>query len=775
MRYIGRTNQQTLVQVDPDANSYVNVRSFGAAGLDRYFEGRVRGVIGNGAVMTIGDVANYSSYEKENFQIGQELYAFFYLDTTTPPQNEFDGFISNLGIQAVGSVVQPSAATARTLQYYVYAFNPKTGRLSPYRKNFSLPGVYKDPATQFNAENYVKLTFTRQSADWVPIIFRQWGNAAIRYVGTPGNNSFGSNTSVSFDDRGPASIPVWDEQKIIANQFFPDLFSGILTYSSGATSSKTIIEKRRLRIIARSVSGVVECVDADSAQGDFSLLNSLSIRVRFKFDDTKAFQSAIDFAALNSLKDVFVPAGTYSVRNLRLHGTTIPASQYSGLVIRGSGESSIIKKMAASVNPLGQYGTIGLLGSGISNRINGVTFSGLSFDGNKTEVFPINLPEADVYGVGDKYHDSIALEFADSIRIFNCSFYNGAGSALYALDSDKIHFTNNRIYELSKPYETNISPLKIRESSRIVAQGNLFENCSGAVNFTGVDASVINNNIVNNCGETGIQLNASDNWNAQGNLAFNDSGSVVRSVDLYLNEYSRVSLDVKRGVPMAPTYFTVTDGGFPVNIAPGSIIARVYPLNSSSNYNTTATATFLQVVESNPQLQAGIFAVTAPIASTTGNGGSNQGRAIRGTNSYDLLDPVAGRYGYGYRITATVSVGRYPINRISYNSATTVKIFLRNSTDLLSLLFFAQGNASNDSIVTTSVGQPNTTLSSWPDGQTFGVVSVDTSNAAIVINTPSAVAPNFLNVTSSFATPAGVLSLVKNNYFIADGNIYVSE
>ena len=775
MRYIGRTNQQTLVQVDPSANSYVNVKSFGAAGLDQYFEGRVRGVIGNGSIMTIGDVANYASFEKNNFQIGQELYAFFYLDSTTPPQNEFDGFISNFGIQAVGEVVQAAAATARTLQYFIYAFNPRSGRLSPYRKTFTLANVYRDPQTQFNADNYVKLTFTRQSADWIPIIFRQWGSAAVRYVGAPGNNSFGSNTSVSFDDRGPTDIPTWDEQRLSANQFFPQFLNGIISYTGGGTTSKTIIEKRRLRIVARSVSGVVECVDADTGNGDFSALNSLSIRVRFKFDDTKAFQDAINFAALNSLKDVFVPAGVYSVRNLRLHGATIPASLYSGLVIRGSGESSVIKKMAASVNPINQYGTIGLLGSGISNRISGATFTALSFDGNKTEVFPINIPEADVYGVGDKYHDSLALEYADGIRVSNCSFYNGAGSAMYALDSDKIHFTNNRVFELSKPYETNISPLKIRESSRIVAQGNLFENCSGPVDFTGIDASVVNNNIVNNCGETGIQLNASDTWNAQGNLAFNDSGSIIRSIDLYLNEYSRVSLDVKRGVPMTPTYFTVTDGGFPVNVAPGSIIARVYPLNSSSNYNTTASATFLQVLESNPQLQAGIFAVTAPISSTTGVGGSNQDRAIRGTSSYDLLDQASGRYGYGYRITATVSVGRYPISRIAYNSPTTVKIFLRNSTDLLSLLFFAPSNASNDSIVTSSVGQPNTILSAWPDGQTFNVNSIDTSNAAIVINTPSSVAPSFLNVTSSFATPAGVLSLVKNNYFIADGNIYVSE
>jgi len=775
MRYIGRTNQRTLVQIDPDTNSFVNVKSFGAAGLDRYFEGRVRGTTGNGSVISVGDIPNYSSYERDYFKVGQELYAFFYLDTSTPPVNDFDGFISGLGIQAIGQIVEASASTARTLQYYVYAFNPRTGKLSPYRKTFSIPNVYKDPQTQFDDFNYIKLTFTRQTSDWVPIIFRQWGTGGIRFLGVPSNNILGPSTSATFNDRGPTEIPTWDEQKLIANQFFPALFNGIISFSGGATVSKTIIEKRRLKIVARSLTGVLECVDAESSSGSFFAVDSASIRVKFKFDDTNAFQEALDFAAINQLKDVFVPAGTYSVRNIRLYSSTLPASGYSGIVMRGSGEGSVIKKMGTAINALNEYGMVGLLGSGISNRINGVTISGLSFDGNKTETFPLNIPENDVYGVGDKYNDSLALEYADSIRITNCSFYNGAGSALYALDSDKIHLTNNRIFELSKPYELNISPIKIRESSRVVAQGNLFENCSGPVDFTGIDASVINNNIINNCGETGIQLNASETWNAQGNLTFNESGSIIRTVDLYQNEYSRVSLDVKRGVAMTPIYFTVTDGGFPVNVAPGSIEARVFPLNSSYNYNTSAAATFLQVLESRPQLQAGIFAVTAPISSITGVGGSNQARAIRGTNSYDLLDPGSNRFGYGYKITATVSVGRYPINRIAYNSPTSVKIFLRNSTDLLSLLFFAAGNASNDSITTSGVGAPNTTLSAWPDGQTLAINSVDTSNAAIVISTPSSVAAQFINTTSSFATPAGNLSLVKNNYFIADGNIYVSE
>jgi hypothetical protein len=779
MRYIGRTQTSTLVQIDADRNSYVNVKSFGAAGLDQYFEGRVRGLNGNGSIISIGDIASYSQFEKDYFQVGQELYAFFYLDTSTPPVGEYDGIFTNTGTpEGVGTVVQAGTSTSKTLRYYVYAFNVVTGKFSPYVKTFTLPDVYRDPQTQFDDANYVRFTLNRATAEWVPVVYRQWGTGQIKFLGIPSNNIFGGNTSITFNDRGSTQIPSWDETRINGGTFDPELLEGIISVSSGVISAKTIIVKRRLKIVTRGVSGILECVDASSPTGIFTGLDSTSIKVKFKFDDTRSIQDALNFAASNSVKDVFVPAGTYSVRNLALYSSTLPASSYSGIVIRGSGDSSVLKRMPTHVNPEGEFGFIGLLGSGVTNRIEGVSIRDLAFDGNKTETFPINLPENDTYGVGDKYHDSLALEYADAIRVSNCSFYNGAGSALYALDSDKINFTDNRVFELSKPYELNVSPLKIRESSRIIAQGNLFQNCSGAVDFTGIDASLVNNNIIDNCGETGLQLNASDTWNAQGNLTFNESGSIIKTVDLYQNEYSRVSLDVKRGVAMTPMYFTVTDSGLPVSISPGSVVARVYPLNSSYQYNTSATAAYLQVIENRPQLEAGIFAVTAPVSSITGSGNSNQGRAIKGTNAYDLLNPdgsSSANYGYGYRITSTVSLGKYAINRIAYASATTVKVFFRNSSDVLSLLFFAAGNASNDAIKTTGIGVTGTELSNWPDSTTLTIIEVDTSNSAVVISTPSTVASQFTSSSDVYSTPTGYLGLVKNNYFIADGNIYVSE
>jgi hypothetical protein len=240
---------------------------------------------------------------------------------------------------------------------------------------------------------------------------------------------------------------------------------------------------------------------------------------------------------------------------------------------------------------------------------------------------------------------------------------------------------------------------------------------------------------------------------------------------------------VKKGVVMPVTYFTVTDNNLPVEIASQTISARVYPLNSDFNVNLSADPKYLQVVESAPQLEAGIFAVTAPVDDIiSGVGGSNQSKYIQGTNSYDLInasDPILTNrsYGYAYRITATARLGSFPISKITSNGTDTqrLRIYLSNSSDFLQLLFFGGGNISNDQITTSNVRTSNTLLSNWEDGISRTVVDVNAENSYIIIETPGGVADKFVDSTSSYATRSGLLKLVKNNYFIADGNIYVSD
>lgn len=787
MRYIGLDpTTRTIVQIDGNKSAYVNVKSFGASGLDNYFTGTVAGVSGNGTSIYINNIDNYFQYEKDYFVPGKEILAFINTQTSAPAISEYGGIFTNPNVTPVGAVYSSVLSTAKNVEYFIFPYNVSTGRFSPYNLEVTQTGVIVDPKTGFNEENYVQISFTRSSSSWIPVIFRRY-DGKVDFLGAIGNSALQTSSSVTFYDRGTTQIPSWDQALINSNSnaFLPEFIQSQISLSgpNGGPVGKAIVGKRRLRIISKSqTTGVIELVDADNPDANLSSFSGAGYTAKFKFDDTKPVQDAIEWAKSNAVKDVFFPSGVYNVSHIKLYSTA-SSSLYSGISLRGVGQSSVIKKLPSAVNAVGQYGTIGILGSGVSNRITGITVSNLAFDGNKAETIATRAPENDVYGISSKYHDFIAMEYVDGVSVQNCSFYNGAGSAIYSLDTEKLTISNCRIFQLSKPYEPDVPPIKIRETEKIVAQGNLFENCSGTVELTGIDVSVVNNNIINNCGDTGLRLLASDNWNAQGNLTYNSSGSIVQSVDLYQNEYSRASLSIKRGSTMPVTYFTVTDGNLPVEIAPETISARVYPLDSDYNINLSAAAEYLQVLESAQQLEAGIFAVTAPVSTiTSGSGGSNQGKKILGTNEYDLIDVVnptvsLRSYGYAYKISSTARLGSFPISRITSNGADTtkVRIYLANSADFLQLLFFGNGNLSNDQITTSGIKLANTPLSSWEDGVSKTVLSVNTESSYIVIATPSSVTDKFVDANSSYTTRAGVLKLVKNNYFIADGNIYVSD
>lgn len=789
MRYIGLDpNTRTVVQIDGNKSAYVNVKSFGASGLDNYFSGSVSGTSGNGDSIYINQISNYTLYEEAYFVEGREITAFFLTENSAPDIGEYGSIFTSAALTPVGAIQDTSLSTARNIEYFIFPYNVSTGRFSPYvLANAELSGlVITDPKTDFDETNYVQITFSRSSSSWVPVIYRRY-NGRVDFLGVIGNNALQTSTSVTFYDRGTTQIPSWDEAAIAAdaNAFLPEFLTSQISLSgtNGGPVGKAIVGKKRLKIISKSqVTGVVEFADADNAGVSLSGFTGAGTSVKFKFDDTKPIQDAIEWAKVNSVKNVFFPTGTYNVSHIKLYSSAA-ATAYSNISLFGTGASSVIKKGPSVVNSTSQYGTIGILGTGVSNRISGITIKDMAFDGNKRESIAVRSPQNDVYGISSKYQDFIAMEYVDSVSIQNCSFYNGNGSAVYSLQSEKINLINNRIFQLSKPYEPNVPPVKIRETDKLVAQGNLFENCTAPADFTGIDVSVVNSNVINNCGDTGIQLTASDNWNAQGNLAYNASGSIIQSTDLYQNEFSRANLAVKRGITMAPTYFTVTDGQYPVEITQESISAKVYPLNSNYQYDTSGSEKYLQVVESQDQLEAGIFAVTAPVESISlGFDGSNQDRYIQGTNDYALLDvdnPTASNrnYGYGYRITANVRLGSFPISRITSDTAADqIRIFLKNSSDLLQINFFGGGvnGASNSSVSTTGIRVPGTPLSSWPDGLPFTVQSIDSTNSYFVIKTPAGVTAAFTG-SNEYTVRTGFIKLVQNNYFIADGNIYVSD
>jgi len=778
MRYIGSGFGAGDVQLDADTNSFINIRSFGAIGYDEYFTGVVTDLRSNSSILDISELPNFFS-NLDFFKEGNEIEVFFTSSSTTPGSS-FSNFVSNAQTILVGSGLDASNyASAQTLTYYVYGYDPFTGKFSPYRTSTTTSfKLLNDPDLLFDENNYVQLLFSRKSSQIIPLIFRKWGNQPIKFLGAPGNSIFGSDTFITFNDRGLSQITSWDRDLLQSINTIPSFLQGILSYSSSSIAASTILEKRTLKITNVYVnSGTIELKDISTSPQSFST-DLVGSSVRFVFNSTSALKKALKEAATSSIKEIFIPSGTYHIGNVSLFDDDDP-SYYSGITIRGAGDSTVIRRTPSHTNPINSYGLLDIRGKTVTDAIGMITVKDIAFDGNKFSVFTTVSPQGDFYGISDKNNDFIYIERADSVRVEDCSFFNGLGSSMTVVESSRINITNNRVFNLSKPYELNTSPLRLREVSRAVIQGNLFENCTGPLSGIGIEGSVINNNIINSCGQTGILLNSSENWNAQNNLAYNENGSVIKSVDLYNNEYSRVSIDVKKGIPLTTTYFTVTDSGLPVAISKGSINAPIYNLNS--NYQRGGAAVgYFQILEAKEQLDAGIFGVTLPTATITESSDvetSNRGRKILGTASMNFLNTtgVSPTYGYSYIITASVAIGRFQIDRIKFETPSTLRVSFRNSADILNINYLASGNNLNDGIQTSGIGIQGSILQSWPDGVPIDVVAVNAEDSSIIISTPQGVSDKFISSEDNYRIAGGTLGVVKYNYFIADGNVYVSE
>ena len=273
---------------------------------------------------------------------------------------------------------------------------------------------------------------------------------------------------------------------------------------------KVVTGKRTLEIKYKNeITGALELVDAFNNQADLSPLFGGSTTVKFKFDDTKAIQDAIDYGKDFIIKDIFFPSGTYNVGHVELYNENGTNNAYDGISLRGVGTSSIIKRGPSFINTQDKYGSIGIMGNP-SDRVTGISFSNLAFDGNKTETFATKNPANDIYGISSKYQDMLALEHVDLLTVDNCSFYNGAGTGIYSIDSEKLNLTNCKIFQMSKPYEPkHFLLLKLEKLTKLLRKVTYLKTAPVFADFTGIDVSVINNNIVNNCGDTGLLLRAS--------------------------------------------------------------------------------------------------------------------------------------------------------------------------------------------------------------------------------------------------------------------------
>lgn len=748
MRYIPGLASDVIVQVPEDKNAYINVRNIGASGRgDLEFTGTVTDIDSEG-IVTIsgisdgegGSIFQYSDLLKQ----GAELQVFGY----RTPGIEDDPILSVNSHSETGNVDFSSSDGTNSnlgpLVYYVFGFNYEEGVVVNYTQRYEIGTKVLNPDL-WSKEQHIKLQFNRDSTSILPVIFRSW-SSGIRFLGVIGNNKIGYPGSglSEFSDLGDTEISSWESDPEIP--FYLD--SVFLIGGDEVEVSKKLVAKETLQIILSPFGGQTSYIQCSglSVTSDLQENDTLSFRI----DDTGYIKTAVNTAESGAVKEVFFPSGIYNIRDTVFNNSSI--KDYSNISLRGVGEGAIIRRLPASRSNPSYPGLLNFTGLTTSRRISGLRINSIALNGNRNESFSTVSPaESDV---------TLRVDNADNVVISNNTVFDNGGGGIAVYRNNDISVQGNRILRTGRSYETPASPLLIDTSENAVVQGNRLNFATTGPKVVSTEYSTINGNIIRGCGDKGINLETSFQWNAQGNLAYSDNDSIIRSIDTYNNEYSRATIEVRKGYSLDPVYMTVTYGGESVGIARDSVNADIYQLNVDGVKTGISVGSF-RLLETSDQLEAGIFSLTLPGGTTDE---SVNTKTIIATGN--LNNP----YGYMYEVSGSVLLGGFrplSIKNENLNGNNYFAIKLRNSSDILGFQIYSENSISNNDRIKIS-GYTNSNLSGWDPNASYPILNIDTATNSILI----AQFPE-LSLTTEVEFSGGTLSILRPNYFIADGNLLV--
>lgn len=774
MRYIPDTGKQFVLQVPEDKNSYINVKNYDARGLSTVFTGSI--FAGLQDELSIGSITDGEGGTLQQYfailSVGIELQAHIYRGSGGGGGESPLISVSGVNLQGVDfSSSSVSSNLIQPLKYYIFGYDTSTGKMPNAVQIVGGEGQYSkvlDP-DKWNQDQYVDINFTKTGQYVVPIIYRVWGTR-VEFLGMIGNAKIGfpGASVLTFRDFGLKEIPSWNNDP---DYWTPDFLDGVISVLGGVpTQLKKIVGKEHLRIMPRiegSQPNYIQC----EAVPDGPLANpedyQFGDEVKFVIDDTQPIRNAINLAAQGNIKEIFFPAGVYHFRNSSFINTN--STNYSNISFRGVGEGSVIKRLQASISGSINPGLLNFSGERESIRVEGIRFRSIVFDGNRSSTVSLVGPVSGSVDPSRPVAETLVfLKYADNVAITECRFADSGGVGVHTESCTAILMTNNIFSRLGRSYEPEVRPIEVYETSNSIVQGNIFEFCTSSPYFFNVDFSTINNNIIRSCGDQGVVLETSYQWNASNNLAYSDTDSLIRSVDQYNNEYSKAAIEIRRGTALEPIYFTVTNGGETVGIKTNSINAEIYELDALGRKDVSKNKGSFKVIQTADQLEAGIFSVTLPGLQSAAN------NSIPATSSFALLDPASGQFGYMYEISGTVRLGAsgrgyVPVNirEINFGGVNCLAIRLRNSSELLSFLVFDATSPENDYIIID--GFSNTDLTGLDKETAYRVIGVDNDSNSLIIPAIPSLSPG-----SGIDFLGGQLYIQRSGYQIADGNIIVN-
>ncbi len=527
-------------------------------------------------------------------------------------------FGANLNVAAPAA---PSAATVSyagvagglNLSYKIALLDLLTGQISASSaaSNSNTPIANVPDVSSWTETSRASVTVTRANTNQAILVYRALKAGALinsDYVLTYvwGPQQLGNALTITIQDFGTYDLTVWSEDQFSAtNQYL----SNILHVPHVAPTS------------ARKGWHVATITDVDVLNRvitlDTELLYNTPAAVTVFFDNTRVFQQAVNDAAQAGVNTLQITGGEYLLGSVSLpDGITLVGNNGSTRIIKQHWDTQ------AWLVPNTQPFTASVFYSAsIAEQVptsgSGITVRDLSIDGNKVHQIPFSNQAGIIHVPGLSTQSR-----ASQISVSNMRFTNCDSPAVNASFNDKFSLRDSVISQGPRTYQYFTSAVILTDSVKGMILDNQFEDWPGPVDVSANQKTVVDGNLVSNCG-TGLRIYATSQSLTGNNYVLGPADEWIPTADLKDSDFNSVNITVARGITFAGPELLYVQNGLPVDLSDVNVRGRVYQLSGppgseyfGNEYQKTVGGDLIDIQSTLAQQQAGVVRFGITSAST---------------------------------------------------------------------------------------------------------------------------------------------------------------
>ena len=462
-----------------------------------------------------------------------------------------------------------------TMRYWVAQYDYSTGKVGVSSQitptaGLSMPAIY-----DFNDIDNVQLTLSRTDINKGLLVYRQIGITTnineAKLIAILGPKELSNSTSdISWTDYGTFDQVEWTSKGTV-NEFVEE---NQIHFPNIATTGH-----RRGWAIEEIVSiGQSSITVNGNYKTNIGIGTTAAVKV--VHDNTYAINNAIDNCVSIGKNFLEFPSGTYLTNKLILP---------NGFTIKGTGRNTVIKQQYFSLDSEDGGGNFltfdgNMVGIGTTNPTD-ITLQDITFDGNKSNNILFEN-ESDNY--------LLYFEGVNSSLIKDVEIRNTPGHGLYIYDTKRLSVENCSVVDGSETDRYTFYPINAQESETLRVNDCLFENYSGAVDFSVSSVVSTGGNIIRNCG-TGLRIYAAGKISTSNNIILGPSDEYIPTPDIYDSDFNSVNLTVKRGTNFESPVYLYLENGTPKNLSSAqvSIAAGIGTIVNEGQNNEYLSEKFL--------------------------------------------------------------------------------------------------------------------------------------------------------------------------------------